>query len=190
MKKQVLGLSMLASLVMGMAGMAHASQSATITFTGDIAKATCDVSVNGSGNIPLGSFVPTQFTVNQPLKDSEKTTTLAFGNCDGAEIAAGDSIDLKAEPTENAPAFTTAGLFGDGASANTNVGVSLKASVDGKAAVDLKPDEPLAIFTADAATPAASAVIDPVVLTAALQSIATPKPGAVKSTVVFSAVYP
>lgn len=197
MKKQVLGLSLLASLVMGMTGVAHAAGeksagTATVTFIGSVDKGTCDVTLEGGGLVNIGEFSATDFTT-LGTKLGGETVTLDFGNCKGDALTTGGNIYLKAIAADNNSNLTTQGLFGDASTNYTDVAVNLTAATEGnETAQPLKPgrEGEVVIYTADADEPAASAVVSPAIITAALQStVAKPKAGDIKSTVVFSAAY-
>lgn len=195
MKKQVLGLSLLASLVMGMTGVAHAvdepSKSATVTFTGSVNKGSCDVDLNGSDLVQIGDFLSSSFP-NPGTVLGGQTVTLDFGNCKGDEITGGSSLLLKAHAPSNNSSLTSKGLFGDASTNYVDVGVKLTAKTEGKdTETPLLPEGEVAIFTPEKDTAAASATVDPAFITAALQStVAKPASGDIKSTVIFSAVYP
>lgn len=195
MKNHICKLGLIASLVMSVTTVAHASTNADITFHGDINKATCDVSVQGGKkDVDIGSFTKDDFpTKNTTVGGSD--VVLDFGNCSGEDLATGGQMMMKASTAANQSSIlTTNDLWGTDDSAKTNVGIKLQATNYTGTATALTPNSNT-IALMDAVTdtkPANGLTIKPVTINAKMESIADKadiKAGTVTSAVTFSAVY-
>jgi len=193
MKKQMFKLGLVASLVMGATTFAHASTGATVHFSGNIAKTTCDVSAGTNNNVFLGNWVKTDFTAKGDMDKSAKHVSLAFDHCAGENIATGGTMKLYANAADQDAVLTTNDLWGDTASAATNVGIKLSGSQEGGSETPITPNSNAMPITAPApaaGTPVADLAPSPVDIKAVLSSInATVNPGAINSSIVFSAAY-
>lgn len=187
--KQIFKATLVAALVLG-AVSAQAAQNATLDISGKIVKSSCDVAI-GNNNLDLGTWIPADFTIGTPLAASTKTATVAFANCTGEDLAAGDSLTMLLEPVTQDSALAASGLWGEGAV--ENVGIELKATTGVvPVAQTLTPTaNDIAIYTAGGSTESVSGLtIAPAKIAATLKNTAVITTyGKVKSSVVVSAFY-
>lgn len=192
MKKQIFKLGLVASLVMGATTFAHAGTGATVNFTGNIVKATCDVSAGTQQSVDLGSWTKADFATEGELTKSEKHVSLAFSDCTGEDIAKGGVMNLYANAGDQSAVLSSKDLWGDTASGGTNVGIKLTGTQDGGTENEITPQKnsmPIIAAVGDD-TPATGLAPTPVDIKAVLSSTAAAvNAGAIKSSIVFSAAY-
>ena len=180
LNKTLLTLSFAAAGLMTFSSV-QAATNAQVTITGQIAAATCDLSVTKS-NIDLGTYVSADITANDVIAGSSKDFTLNLSNCS----AAYDSTDPDAVPVSlyaTGTALATNNNYFNNIDGGT-VGVKLTAD---SGAVEVKPNVAAEIGSLTALTAGGSATIP---MTAALFStVATPSSQVIEAPITFSVAY-
>lgn len=175
LNKTVLLTALAASITL--ASSAHAATDAQVTITGQIAAATCDLSVT-KNSIDLGTYTSTGIVANSAITGSEQNFTLNLTNCTADSTG---QIDLWAKGT----ALGANNAYFNSKDAGT-VGVQLKA-----ASVAVKPNvatDVKAISTLTAGLKANGSATIP--MTAALFStVATPASQLIEAPITFSIAY-
>lgn len=172
-----------------------AGNNAMVNFSGEIAKATCNVAASSS-SANLGSMVKSDFPADPgAITDgSHKDIQLYITGCSGEDIAKDGVMNLIATPASEATKLASKNLWGDDATYETGVGIKLTAKTPSKTAQELTPDNNTFPFAAlakegDDKLPVS---FDPVTITASATSFVANdaiKSGKINSSVVFSAVY-
>lgn len=162
----------------------QAATNAQVTITGQIAAATCDLSVT-KNNIDLGTYVSSTISANAVITGSSKDFTLNLTNCsadyDGTAQGA-VPVSLYATGT----ALAADNNYFNNVDGGT-VGVKLTADSTTATPVDIKPNVAAGIASLSALTSGGSATIP---MTAALFStVATPAAQMIEAPVTFSVAY-
>ncbi|PIJ48207.1 hypothetical protein BL250_17470 [Erwinia sp. OLTSP20] len=198
MKKTFLKMGLAVGVTLALVSGAQAANNATVNFKGQITPTTCDVTLNGAGDVDLGTWAKADFDATQGavLQASKKVTSLLLNNCKGDDIPMNKFMVLKAESADLDPTLATDGLWGDTASRATGVGVQLEWK-SGPVPTQ-KPltsaDNTIQITETNntSAVNPADLVIKPVTVEAALKSTAANtalQAGNIRASLVFSAVY-
>lgn len=93
MRKSVLTLAPLFTILLAASGLTQAASNSQITITGSVVAATCDVSIS-TNSLDLGNFSQSSFTaVAEPVSASIKRFTVGLSNCQ-TPAASGDTAGL------------------------------------------------------------------------------------------------
>ncbi|WP_048797158.1 MULTISPECIES: fimbrial protein [Serratia] len=179
MNKHIINLGLLASLVMGATGVAHAAN--TINITGEVASTTCDIALDGGDKpVDLGTALASKFKDINTISN-EKSFTLNFSGCETDDASRLNKLALKVSGSDTVPTLKAQGLFGDSATYNTGVAISLT-DADQNTLSSAGSEVPLKAHS-EGSEGQASVTVDPVVLTAAMKSFSKAKEGKLKAAV-------
>lgn len=175
-KKNLIVLSIAAGL--GFSGAAMSATNAQVTVTGNIAAATCDLSVTNT-NIDLGTFISSDIQTVGTIAGSTHNFDMSLSNC-SKDFDADDGTKFVQMYAKGTALAANTSLFNN--IEKGTVGVEVKADEQ-----TVKPNSTIKLSSIDSLTKDGSAVIP---MSVALNStVATPDSQRIEAPITFSVSY-